>query len=120
MGRSEWGFLIGNKDDLIHVIDVVKLHNAPENAENAGETLEIYAMFKHRKKMYLCAGNGGGRESTSEFFVKNYKGPKIYWPFDKPKWWFDTKEEDYVWKLSNAPGLTSDAKMLQLSETIFN
>jgi hypothetical protein len=64
MGRSEWGFLIKTKDDLDHVIELVKKHNAPENAENMGETLEMYAIFKHRVNMYLCVGNGGGRDYT--------------------------------------------------------
>ena len=35
-------------------------------------------------------------DSTSEFLRKNYEG-LVYYPFDYPKWWFKTKESDYVW-----------------------
>jgi len=99
MGISEWGFLIRNKSDLDHVIEIVKRHNT---SKDVGEPLEIYAVFKHESDLYLCSGNCGGRDSTSDFLAKHYTGPLIYWPFDKPEWWYETKDSDYVWKQTDS------------------
>lgn len=96
MGRSEWGFLIKNEDDLKRVAEVINKHNTHENHDEVGEELFVFSIIKHKSKIYLCAGNGGGRCSTSLFLQNNYEG-LIYYPFNQPKWWFETTDDDYVW-----------------------
>ncbi len=81
MGRSEWGFLIKNKDDLIYGINLIKVHNT------SGE-LQLLNMKK------ICIYVWEMVDLTSKYFEENYVG-LIYWPFNKPLWWFKTK---YVWK----------------------
>ena len=70
MGQSEWVFLVQSKADVDEVIQLVKSHN--ESGES--EELEIYSLLKRNKmdKYYLCAGNGGGRDQTTNFIMRNY------------------------------------------------
>jgi len=95
MGRREWGFLIKNKDDLKHVLELINEHNSDGNI---GEELELGCIFKYKKKMYLCIANGGGGADTTDFIVENYTGPLCYYPFDKPKWWLDMDKQEILWK----------------------
>ena len=94
MGFSEWGFLIRNKNDLDHIIELIEEHN---NTEDLGEPLFATCVFKYKDTIYLIICNGGGRIRTSDFILKNYEGTQCYYPFEKPSWWNSTDEQQIIW-----------------------
>jgi hypothetical protein len=101
MGKSEWGFLIKNKEDLKHVIDFVSLHNNWKNDDEIGEELYFICVFVYDMNTYCCVGSEGGRHNTSLFIEKHYKGKnKVFYPFDKPSWWFLEEEQKSLWRAS--------------------
>lgn len=88
MEKSEWVFLIKNKEDLKHVIDVVSLHNIWENVNNEDcKDLHFICIFKYRSKMYCRIGNGCDDYNTSSYktskFISIHFNSKrqIYEPF---------------------------------------
>jgi hypothetical protein len=106
MGISEWGIQIKNQADLQHIIDLVKLHNECSNQDIVGEELVLCAILKYNENLYVCLGNGGGRDLTSRFLRKNYSGKsEIYLPFNKPDWWHDTK--NCIWRSSSGKPIES-------------
>lgn len=99
MGKSEWGFMIKNKNDLKHVIDVVKLHNDWNNTNEVGEVLYFFCIFRYKSKMYCCVGNEGGRNYTIPFIATHFKGKEqIFEPFEKPSWWFLFDKQEMIWE----------------------
>ncbi|AYV85560.1 MAG: hypothetical protein Satyrvirus23_3 [Satyrvirus sp.] len=96
MGRSEWGFLVKSKDDIIKIIELLRKHNNLENCDLRGEDLHFYSAIQFNGEYYLCVGNLGRRQPTSDFIESNYDG-KVYYPFEKPSWWNDTEKYTYVW-----------------------
>jgi hypothetical protein len=102
MGRSEWTFPVASKNDVNDVLALVKLHNTCDNEDLIGEQLEIYCLFYRikTKTYYLCVSNGGGRDSTGEFIMRHYdrkKINKVLFPFNKPKWYSDSKAFTDYW-----------------------
>ena len=98
MGRSEWGFLIRSNKDIETIKTLVANHNKESNFEKKGEDLEIYAIIQNPQgKYYICAGNGGGRDQTTDYIRSNYTGSFLI-PFDKPTWWNKAKT---MWRAKN-------------------
>eukprot|EP00741_Cyanophora_paradoxa_P016223 tig00000042_g15662.t1 len=101
MGRSEWGIRIATKSDAELLASRVRCHNnPPEEADpnDYGEPLQIYAVLRFRGALWACAGNGGGRESTSKFLASVLpERMKILHPFQKPKGW--DRCENYAWMM---------------------
>lgn len=109
MGRSEWVFLVQSKSDVDEVVTLVNKHNTCENFDLIGEELEVYALLKRNKmdKYYLCVGNGGGREQTSQFIVTNYKKIKtVFFPFNKPQWFSKSNALTSFWSAENEQEVT--------------
>jgi len=102
MGFSEWGFRVNNNDEIQNIYDIISLHNLHVKAGLLeAEKLDIYAIIRRRispsskARYYLCAGNGGGSEATSNFLAENYTG-SICFPHCKPHWWKEC--QDYAWR----------------------
>ncbi len=91
MGCSEWGFVVSNYNDIETIYRLVEAHNAHCDSE----PLTVTCIIRHDSKLYLLAINGGGRNITSNFISRRYRG-QIYYPFEKPEWWHEC--ETYVWE----------------------
>jgi hypothetical protein len=97
MGRSEWAFPINSKEDVEKVLSFIILHNNL----NVSEDLEAYCILQNKdtKQYYLCVGNDGGREQTSQVLAKYYpKHNNVLLPFSKPKWYWDDTKITYFWQ----------------------
>lgn len=120
MGRSEWAFLVKTKEDIDNVLSLVKSHNTCTDYDLIGEELEVYALLKYKKLncYYLCIGNGGGREQTSNYIIKNYNNKtktknSVLFPFMKPEWFSDDEQMESFWQAKSYDEAMSPEKFIQ-------
>lgn len=120
MGRSEWAFLVKTKEDIDNVLSLVKSHNTCTDYDLIGEKLEVYALLKYKKLncYYLCIGNGGGREQTSNYIIKNYNNKtktknSVLFPFMKPEWFSDDEQMEPFWQAKSYDEAMSPEKFIQ-------
>jgi len=101
MVMSEWVFHITSQEKLNNVLSLISKHKETitEDASVGKELICTCIVRKNvdeKPQYYLVVVNHGGRQSTSAFILKNYRGGIVFYPFQKPEWWSGCS--DYVWE----------------------
>lgn len=109
MGYNEWAIPIiasGASEAKIRFNEIKSLIESHNNqsyyARTKGQDLALYWIFRYKDHLYICCGNVGGREATTEF-IKS-RAPKwavdnIFFPYETPIGWHENRE--LVWESSS-------------------
>jgi len=102
MGRSEYGFVIKNIEELKRVLSVIREHNNQddEDCDLVGEDIDLTGVLNYTGQCVLVATNGGGRDATTQWFENKLSRDMIWYrPFDKPDGWHEC--QNYIYHLEN-------------------
>ena len=96
MGIREWGFMVRNKQDLNHVIDLIKRYNV---SKHSCDSLTMTLVFIYKSEIWLCCVTTDASSSVSDFMDDNYEGPKMEHGEDHEYWWSDLENQKNIWMI---------------------
>mmetsp|Transcript_15567 Transcript_15567/g.31502 ORF Transcript_15567/g.31502 Transcript_15567/m.31502 type:complete len:164 (-) Transcript_15567:427-918(-) len=104
MGYFEYGVLVRSNMEWKRLVELVRDHNGQSNevyerGVTCGEDIAFVQVFRFRRRVYVCFAIEDGQAAVERFIRKFYPdvAKRVYWPFQKPRWWLDLKRQTVLW-----------------------